>query len=101
MSKNKACLNPTCSNYKKEKYKTAERLCPYCGNQLEYICAQKGCFKVIPENPKEKFCPLCKAEIDDRNAKAWDVTKKVAGYVGTAFTFALSFVGAKNFSKKK
>lgn len=98
MSKKKACLNPTCSNCRETKYKTSKKVCPHCGEQLEFVCAKKGCYKVISAKTKERYCPLCKADIDDRNAEIWDNTKKVGGL---ALSLGLSLVGAKYGSRKK
>ena len=89
MSKKKACLNPSCSDCRKTKYKASEKLCPHCGEQLEFVCAQKGCYKVISAKTKETYCPLCKADIDDR---------KVGG---VALSIGLSLVGVKFGSRKK
>jgi hypothetical protein len=98
MSKKKACLNPNCSDYKKTKYKATEQACPHCQEILEFTCAKKGCYKVIPETQKSKYCPICKAEIDDTRAEIWDGAKKVGGL---ALSIGLSFVGVKFGGKKK
>ena len=98
MSKKKACLNPSCSECRKTKYKASEKLCPHCGEQLEFVCAQKGCYKVISAKTKEAYCPLCKADIDDRKAEFWDGAKKVGG---VALSIGLSFVGIKFGGRKK
>ena len=98
MSKKRACLNPNCSDYKKNKYKASEKVCPHCQELLEFVCAKKGCYKAISEKTKEKYCPICKAEIDDRNAEIWDSTKKVCGI---ALSIGLSVVGVKFGGKKK
>lgn len=99
MSKKKACFNPECSNYKKTKYKSSETVCSVCQKELDWVCAGKGCFKMIPKT--DKYCPICQADINDKKEKAWDTTKKVAG---TAFGLALAFGSAligKEFSKKE
>lgn len=98
MSKKKACLSPNCSNYKKTKYKASEKLCPHCGETLVTVCAKKGCYKAISEKTKEHYCPLCKADIDDRNAKILDGAKKAGGL---ALSLGLTFVGSKFGTKKK
>ena len=98
MSKKKACLNPNCSDYKKSKYKASEKVCPHCQGMLEIVCANKGCYKVIPEKQKEKYCPICKAEIDDTNEKIWNGVKAIGS---AALTIGLSFVGVKFGGKKK
>lgn len=98
MSKKKACLNPSCSNCRKTKYKASENLCPHCGEQLEFVCAKKGCYKAIPTKTREKYCPICKADIDDRNVELWDSVKKIGG---VALSIALSVAGTRIGVKKK
>lgn len=98
MSKKRACLNPSCSDYKKTKYRASEKVCPHCQGMLEFVCANKGCYKVIPEKQKEKYCPICKAEIDDTKAEIWDGVKKIGG---AALSLGIAIVGSKFGLKKK
>lgn len=96
MNKKKACLNPKCDDYKKTKYKVSEKVCPHCQEMLEFVCAQKGCYKVIPEKQKDKYCPICKAEIDDNKEAAWNRAKKIgSAALGIALTIASTKFGGK------
>ena len=92
MAKKKACLNPSCSNCKRTKYKESEQICPICHGKLDFVCTNKGCYKVISEKLKEKFCPICKAEKEDTKAKVIDVSKKALGVAGTIATLVIPFV---------
>lgn len=99
MSKKKACFNPECSDCKKTKFKPSEKVCPVCQKELDWVCAGKGCFKLIPKT--EKYCPICQADINDKKEKVWDTTKKVGGAViGFGFIIGSALIG-KDISKKK
>jgi hypothetical protein len=96
--KNKACLNLDCSEYKKTKYKSSEKVCPVCSRTLITVCAKKGCYKAIPVNDKAKYCPVCEAEIADNKERAWDNAKKIGS---TALGIALTVGGIIFGGKKK
>ena len=98
MSKKKACFNPECSDCKKTKFKPSEKVCPVCQKELDWACAGKGCFKLIPKT--EKYCPVCQADINDKKEKAWDITKKVLYTAGSVAVAIGSAVVGKNISKK-
>lgn len=98
MSKKKACFNSNCTNYKKTKYKASEKVCPHCGIKLGFVCARKSCYKAISSKTTEQYCPICKAERDDKKEKVWDDVKKVGGM---ALSIGLTIVGSKVGIKKK
>ena len=79
MSKKKACLNALCTDCRQTKYKASEQLCPHCQEKLEFVCAKKGCFKLLPNNHKDKYGMRHRVEIDDKKAELLDGVKKVGG----------------------
>lgn len=100
MSKKRACFNPNCSDYKKTKHKKSVIVCPHCQGMLEFVCAKKGCYKVLPEEYEEQYCPNCKEDIHDRNVAILDGAKKIGGVAGAILAGFSLFVG-RDISKKK
>ena len=102
MKKVKGCLNNSCSEYKKTYYKETDEYCVKCGTRLSYVCKHKKCFKQIPDDIKEVYCPIHIAEKQDKKEKRGDTLKKVGGGVlmvgATIITVGKTAV---DFAKKK
>lgn len=79
MKKVKGCLNNSCSEYKKTFYKETDEYCVKCGAKLSYVCKQRKCFKQIPDDAKEAYCPIHIAENQDKREKRGDMFKKLGG----------------------
>ena len=90
MKRVKGCLNSKCVEYKKTYYKESDEYCVKCGTKLSYVCKQPKCFKQIPDNVKEKYCPVHLAERQDKKEKRGDTAKKVGGGVLAAFGVAVT-----------
>ena len=90
MKRVKGCLNSKCVEYKKTYYKESDEYCVKCGTKLSYVCKHPKCFKQIPDNVKEKYCPPHLAERQDKKEKPGDTAKKVGGGVLAAFGVAVT-----------
>lgn len=90
MKRVKGCLNSKCVEYKKTYYKESDEYCVKCGTKLSYVCKHHKCFKQIPDNVKEKYCPVHLAERQDKKEKRGDTAKKVGGGVLAAFGVAVT-----------
>ncbi len=84
----KGCVNEKCEAYKKKHYRDDYEYCPFCGDKLEYVCAD--CWKVMEDN-SEKHCESCKAKREQQHAQNIEKAKGygvaavgVAGAVGKA-----------------
>lgn len=77
MKRVKGCLNSSCKEYKKTYYKESEETCPKCGTKLSYVCKHPKCFKQIPDNVREQYCPVHLAEKQDKKEKLTDKVVKV------------------------
>lgn len=77
MKKVKGCLNNSCSEYRKTYYKESDEYCVKCGYKLSYVCKYKKCFKQIPEDSKEAYCPVHLAEMQDKKGKQGNTAKKI------------------------
>lgn len=81
MKRVKGCLNCNCEEYKKTQYKDTDEFCVKCGTKLSYVCKDKKCFKQIPDDIEEKYCPIHIAERKDKKEKRQDKLKKAGGVV--------------------
>ena len=90
MKRVKGCLNSKYVEYKKTYYKESDEYCVKCGTKLSYVCKHPKCFKQIPDNVKEKYCPVHLAEREDKKEKRGDTAKKVGGGVLAAFGVAVT-----------
>ena len=79
MKRVKGCLNSNCKEYKKTYYKESDEYCVKCGTKLSYVCKHPKCFKQIPDDVKENYCPVHIAERKDKKEKVGDVLKKASG----------------------
>ena len=79
MKRAKCCLNSKCIEYKKTHYKESDEYCVKCGTKLSFVCKHPKCFKQIPDNVKEEYCPIHLAERQDKKEKRVDTVKKVGG----------------------
>lgn len=79
MKRVKGCLNSNCKEYRKTYYKESDEYCVKCGTKLSYVCKHPKCFKQIPDNVKEAYCPVHIAERKDRKEKRGNTLKKVGG----------------------
>lgn len=77
MTRAKGCLNSSCSEYKKNYYKASDEYCVKCGAKLSYVCKYRKCFKQIPDDVIETYCPVHIAERQDKKEKRGDTLKKV------------------------
>lgn len=78
MKKLKGCVMSSCIAKKKKYKKDAERYCPYCGERLSYVCAEKKCFEVIDEGSRGKYCPEHQALHDEKSKKQRDTILKIS-----------------------
>ena len=69
MKRVKGCLNSNCDEYKKTYYKVSDEYCVKCGTKLSYVCKHHKCFKQIPDDIKEIYCPVHIAERKDKKEK--------------------------------
>lgn len=79
MKRVKGCLNSNCKEYKKTYYKESDEYCVKCGTKLSYVCKHLNCFKQIPDDVKEKYCPIHIAERQDKKEKRGETAKKISG----------------------
>lgn len=79
MKRVKGCLNKRCNEYHKTYYKESDEYCVKCGTKLSYVCKHPKCFKQIPDNVKEKYCPVHLAERQDKKEKRGKTALKVGG----------------------
>lgn len=71
----KGCVNRDCKAYtKKVHYKDDYNYCPYCGDDLEYVCAD--CWKVLEHNDK-KYCTACEVKREQIRQQKFDKAKAV------------------------
>lgn len=89
MKRVKACLNIECKDCKKSYHKECDDYCAKCGSKLYYVCKHPKCFKVIPDDVQENYCPTHLAERKDNRDKV------VAGAVkvGSTLLAAVPVVG--------
>lgn len=79
MKRVKGCLNRECTEYKKTFFKASDEYCVKCGSKLSYVCKYPKCFKSIPDEVQEKYCPIHIAEIQDKKEKREETAKKFGG----------------------
>lgn len=100
MKKVKGCLSADCSEYKKNHYKETDQYCVNCGSKLSYVCKNKKCFKQIPDDSKEAYCPVHLAEIQDEKENREKNLKKIGSGVfaigGMIVAAAKILVNVKN-----
>ena len=101
MKRVKGCLNSNCDEYKKTYYKVSDEYCVKCGTKLSYVCKHHKCFKQIPDDIKEIYCPVHIAERKDKKEKLHDVVKKIGGGAAAFGTFILAAGKIVNDSLKK
>ena len=77
MKRVKGCLNSNCKEYKKTYYKESDEYCVKCGTKLSYVCKHPKCFKQIPDDVKENYCPVHIAERKDKKEKRVKPLKKL------------------------
>ena len=72
----KGCPDPQCiMNKKKQKFSADFNVCPVCGSQLVYVCA--NCFSRIEDiDSKHRICAVCDAKKYDRKEKQKKVVQK-------------------------
>ena len=103
MGRVKGCLNKSCKEYHKKYYKESDEYCVKCGSKLEFICKHPKCFKQIPANPKEKYCQLHLAELQDKKEKRKKRAQKIGGgilaTIGTGVAIGIKKV-CDNIPKK-
>ena len=96
MKRVKGCLNCECNEYKKTYYKESDEFCVKCGTKLNYVCKHSKCFKQIPDDVRETYCPVHIAERKDKKEKRVEAAKNVGGGVlavgGLAFTIGKTAV---------
>ena len=92
MKRVKACLNLMCDEYKKGYYKETDKYCIQCGHKLSYVCRKRGCYKLMPEDCTDLYCPTHQAEKDDANDRRKDAAMKVGGGVLAAVATAAGVV---------
>ena len=102
MKRVKGCLNSNCKEYRKTYYKESDEYCVICGTKLSYVCKHPKCFKQIPDNVKEAYCPIHIEDRKDRKEKRVNTLKKVGGGVlalgSIVFTVGKTVI---DISKKK
>ena len=102
MKRVKGCLNSNCKEYKKTYYKESDEYCVKCGTKLSYVCKHPKCFKNIPDNAKEAYCPIHIAERQDKKEKRIANAKKIGGgVIGFASIFAVVGKVIVDNAKKK
>lgn len=79
MKRVKGCLNSNCKEHKKTYYKESDEYCVKCGTKLSYVCKHPKCFKQIPDDVKENYCPVHIAERKDKKEKRGETAKKIGG----------------------
>lgn len=79
MKRVKACLNSNCTEYKRTYYKESDEYCVKCGAKLSYVCKHPKCFKQIPDDVKENYCPVHIAARQDKKEKRREAVKKIGG----------------------
>ena len=77
MRQMKGCLNTNCQEYRKTYYKESDQYCVKCGSKLSVICRHPKCFKQLPENTQESYCPVHLAEREDKKEKRIESAKKL------------------------
>ncbi len=90
MKRVKACLNSQCVEYRKTYYKETDVYCVKCGNKLNYVCKHYKCYKQIPDDVDEQYCPIHLAEREDKIEKRKETAKKVGVFFITAGSIALA-----------
>lgn len=68
---------------------------------MSYVCKHHKCFKQIPDDIKEIYCPVHIAERKDKKEKRNDVVKKIGGGAAAFGTFILAAGKIVNDSLKK
>ena len=101
MKRFKGCLNSECSEYRTRYFAESDEYCVKCGSKLSYVCKHSGCFKRIPDEMQEKYCPIHIAERRDTREKIWDGVKKVGAAVGTICVTVAAVLAGTEHSKKK
>lgn len=63
----KGCLNNTCKAYeKRELFKREYMYCPFCGEELNFVCKRCG---MKLDNGDSKYCVRCENKIKDKKDK--------------------------------
>lgn len=102
MKRVKGCLNNNCIEYKKTYYKKSDEYCVKCGAKLSYVCMHHKCFKQIPDNIEETYCPVHLAERKDKKEKRDNVLKKVVNGVAVVGVGVVTITKAVvDITKKK
>ena len=102
MKRVKACLNSSCTEYQKTYYKESDEYCEKCGAKLSYVCKHPKCFKQIPDDVKENYCPVHKAERQDKKEKRVKTVKRIGGGILAAVTLTITAgKAAIDFVKKQ
>lgn len=101
MKRVKGCLNRNCSEYKKRYFKSTDDYCNKCGAKLSYVCKQKGCFKQLPDDENEEYCPIHLTERQDKRAKLGKAAGKALGITVGVVATVLSAVKFVNDNAKK
>ena len=90
MKRAKGCLNSACTEYKKTYYKKSDEYCDKCGTKLNYVCQHPNCFKLIPDDTNEKFCPVHIAERQDKKQQLKESLEKIGSRILAAGVLAIS-----------
>lgn len=100
MKRVKGCLNSNCKEYRKTYYKESDEYCVKCGTKLSYVCKQPKCFKQIPDDAKEKYCPIHAVERQDKKEKRNESLKKLGSgalaVCGAAVAVCKTVIDIKN-----
>lgn len=102
MKRVKACFNCNCKEYKKTYFKESDESCPECGEKLNYVCKHPKCFKQLPDDFDDTYCPIHRAERKDK----WEefrtnICKIGVGIFGVAGLARLIYKCVDEFKKKK
>ena len=91
----KGCPNPNCPKAEgKTKYKSDDRYCVSCGNELVFVCAK--CHGPLDdEGPKHRICAGCEAAAEDRKANGASMAKKASGFLAGVMLIGIGFIGKK------
>lgn len=101
MKRVKGCLNSNCTEYRKTYYKESDAYCVKCGTKLSYVCKHRKCFKKLPNDVNEIYCPIHIAERKDKKEKRNEIRKKVYTGIVAAGGVLLAVGKAADITKKK
>lgn len=85
MKKQKGCFNRECdANKTKTKFNMSYKYCPFCKNDLQYVCRKRRCYALLPITDKdEPFCPSCIAKDEKLKEKRIQLAKNAITVIPT------------------